>query len=171
MPATETPALANATVLIVRHAEKPPEGDGLTSAGEARARAYVQYFKKYRLTHIFAASDSKKSRRPRLTVEPLAASLRQKVDVRFPDSDPAALVKELGAQRYGGRILISWRHGKIPGLIEAFGADPKKLLPAGRWPDDVFDEVIELRYDRKGQLLPEKAKLIHENLMPGDSHP
>ena len=38
--------LANVTLLVVRHAEKPTDaGDrGLSPAGEARAKAYANYF-------------------------------------------------------------------------------------------------------------------------------
>ena len=32
---------ANLTIYLVRHAEKPPTGTGLSAAGEARANAYV----------------------------------------------------------------------------------------------------------------------------------
>ena len=39
--------LSDATVLIIRHAEKPPTGAGLSRAGEQRAQAYVQYFKDF----------------------------------------------------------------------------------------------------------------------------
>jgi len=39
--------LANNTVLIVRHAEKPVEGTGLTPMGEARAQLYAKYFQPF----------------------------------------------------------------------------------------------------------------------------
>ena len=40
------PGLANVTLLVVRHAEKPADaGDpGLSPAGQARAKAYATYF-------------------------------------------------------------------------------------------------------------------------------
>ena len=38
--AKEKTGLADATVVIVRHGEKPDEGAGLSPAGEARAKAY-----------------------------------------------------------------------------------------------------------------------------------
>lgn len=36
-----TTGLADATVLVVRHGEKPDSGTGLSPAGEARAQAHV----------------------------------------------------------------------------------------------------------------------------------
>ena len=39
--------LANNTVLIIRHSEKPDTGTGLNAAGEARARLYEKYFQPF----------------------------------------------------------------------------------------------------------------------------
>src|SRR5262245_23938348 len=71
----------NGTVLIIRHAEKPADGPGLTPRGEERAKAYPRYFRNFtvdgkplHLDRIFAAADSDESQRPRLTVLPLARS-------------------------------------------------------------------------------------------------
>src|ERR1700742_4481174 len=70
--------LAGNTVLIVRHAEKPPLGRELTPTGRARAQAYVHYFDpfhdgglKLRVNALYAGADSADSVRPRLTLEPL----------------------------------------------------------------------------------------------------
>ena len=74
-PGTGT-ALARATVLIIRHAEEPAHGDGLSPVGVAHANAYVNYFEDYslngttpiKLTALFAAADSSASHRPVLTL-------------------------------------------------------------------------------------------------------
>jgi hypothetical protein len=65
--------LADATVLIIRHAEKPDSGAGLSPAGEARAQAYVGYFQhltlngtEFRPDTLIATADSKNSARERL---------------------------------------------------------------------------------------------------------
>lgn len=169
-------ALKNEVILIVRHAEKPESGDGLTEAGEKRAKAYIGYFKNYKvygqplkLEHIFAAMDSKKSHRPRLTVEPLAESLKMKLDTRFTDKEPDVIAKELKTHTFGHEILISWRHGEIPALIEALGGDAKKLVPETKWPDAVYDRVIELHFDSTGKFDPATSKMVKEHLMPGDA--
>jgi hypothetical protein len=36
------------------------------------------------------------------------------------------------------------------------------LLPDGKWPDNVYDWVIELKYDKNGKLI--KADRIQENI-------
>jgi hypothetical protein len=41
--------LHNSVIVIIRHAEKPADGDGLAPAGEVRANGYVDYFKNFTL--------------------------------------------------------------------------------------------------------------------------
>ena len=165
-----------AVVLIIRHAEKPDTGPGLSPSGQQRAEAYKHYFRKFtvdskrlRIDAIFAAKDSKQSQRPRLTVEPFAKAAKLRIDTRFSSNRSAELAAALRATQQGKRILISWRHGDIPDLLRALGAKPESLLPRGKWPDPVFDWVILLSYDQDGRLIPAGTKRINEHLMPGDS--
>jgi hypothetical protein len=165
----------NGVVLIIRHAEKPESGQGLSPRGEERAKAYPRYFhhlkvdgKKVRLDAIFAASDSKSSHRPRLTITPLARAAGVPVNAEIDDGDTGQLARALRQQEAGRTTLVCWRHGKIPDLLAALGARPEKLLPDGAWPDDHFDWVIVLRYDGDGKLEKKEAKRIEEHLLPGD---
>jgi len=161
--------LANNTVLIVRHAEKPAEGTGLTPMGEARAQLYVKYFQPFHeeglsisVDCLYAGADSKNSVRPRLTLEPLSKATGLPLHLNVGTKDPEALVHELKAEAHGQHPLIAWRHGEIPALLTAFGIAPEKVIPNGKWPDDVFDWVIAITIGRDGQ--PVSAKLIHESL-------
>ncbi len=175
-PRQESSGLKSAVILIIRHAEKPDSGNGLSPAGKQRAQAYVNYFTNFtvnsealKLDWLFATADSKESHRPRLTLEPLSQALGLRLDTKFKDRQTAALVKEIRSQPPGNHILICWHHGEIPQLVRALGADPAKLLPHGQWPDSVFGWVLQLRYDQDGRLLAGETKRISENLMPGDS--
>jgi broad specificity phosphatase PhoE len=175
-PHQESPGLKNAVILIVRHAEKPDSGSGLSSAGKQRAKAYVNYFKNFKvgskplkLDCLFAMADSKESRRPRLTIEPLSKALGLRLDTRFKDQQAQALANEIRSKPSGKRILICWHHGDIPQLVQALGADPGQLLPRAKWPDSVFGWVLQLRYDQDGHLIAGETKRINEKLMPGDS--
>ncbi len=166
----------DSAVLIIRHAENPDSGRGLSPSGQQRAEAYKHYFKKFTLDSkrlrpdvIFAAKDSKQSQRPRLTVEPFAKAAKLQIDTRFSSNQSAELAADLRATEQGKRILISWRHGNIPDLLRTLGANPETLLPHGKWPDPVYDWVILLRYDQDGRLIPTNTKRINEHLMPGDS--
>jgi len=66
------------------------------------------------------------------------------------------LVDEINKLPPNSNILISWHHGKIRRILNALGADAKALLPDGRWPDDEFGWVIQLRYDENGRLFESK---------------
>ena len=133
---------------------KPDKGDGLAPAGKARAKAYVNYFKNYtvdgqplKLDHLFAAADSKQSHRARLTLEPTSKKLGLAIDCQFEDLQFQKLADEIRTKMHGKNILICWHHGEIPQLVQALGADSDQLFQKGKWPDAVYNWVIELRYD------------------------
>jgi hypothetical protein len=151
--------LSGNTVLIVRHAEKPATGMGLTPMGEARAQAYAKYFVPFHdgglsihIDSLFAGADSTASMRPRLTLEPLSKVTGLPLNTEIGTKDQPALVKLLTQTPHGMHPLIAWRHGEIPALLEAFGASPAKLLPMSVWPDEVYDWVIVLTFDGEGRL-------------------
>jgi len=155
--------LENAVILIIRHAEDADTGYALSPAGEARAEACAKYFQNFEiagklltLAHIFATRDTRNSHRPWLTVEPTAQKLGLTIDDRFKNRQFVDLVDEIKSWPHGENVLIAWHHGKIPRLLRALGADPKTLLPNGKWPEDTFGWLIQLRYDQNGHLFESK---------------
>jgi hypothetical protein len=166
----------DSVVLIIRHAEDADTGRGISPLGQERVEAYKNYFQNFIVDSnrlepavIFAAKDSKRSHRPRLTVEPFAKAAKSKIDTRFGNSQSTELAADLRANHQGKVILICWRHGNIPALLRALGAKPKSFLPNGKWPDSVYDWLILLSYDQEGRLIPGSSRRINEHLMPGDS--
>jgi len=166
----------NSVVLIIRHAEDGGPGAALAPRGEERAEAYKNYFlnftvdsKRLRPDVVFAAKDSKKSHRPRLTVEPFAKAEKLRIDMRFGNAQSADLAADLRANQQGKMILICWRHPYVPDLLRALGAKPEDFLPRGKWPGSVYDWVILLSFDQNGRLIPGNTRRINEHLMPGDS--
>ena len=166
----------NAVVLIIRHAEEPANGHGLSARGEERARAYINYFENFTVDGkrrepeaVLVAADSKQSHRPRLTVEPFAKAANLPIDNRFANKQPTDLAAELRANYQGKVILICWHHGQVPALLRALGAAPETLLPNGKWPRDVYDWVIMVSFDENGRVIPGSTKRINEHLLPGDS--
>jgi hypothetical protein len=166
----------DAVVLIIRHAEDADSGDGISPRGEQRAEAYKNYFLNFSVDSprrepsvVFAAKDSRKSHRPRLTVEPFAKAANLKIDTRFGNDQSAELAADLRANQQGKCILICWRHPYIPAFIHALGANPGDFLPNGKWPGSVYDWVILLNFDQNGRLIPASSKRIIEHLLPGDS--
>ena len=166
----------NATVLIIRHAEDADNGDGISPLGQQRAEAYKNYFLKFTVDSkrrepeaIFAAKDSKKSHRPRLTMEPFAKAANLKIDMRFGNDQSTDLAADLRANQQGKVILICWRHPYIPALLGALGATPESFLPKGKWPGAVFDWIILLTFDQDGHLIPSSSRQTKEHLLPTDS--
>ena len=166
----------NSVVLIIPHAEDADSGDGISPRGEQRAEAYKNYFLNFTVDSarrepdvVFAAKDSQKSHRPRLTVKPFAKAADLKIDTRFGNDQSAELATDLRANQQGKVILICWRHPYVPDLLRALGANPESFLPHGKWPGSVYDWVILLSFDQNGRLIPASSKRITEHLMPGDS--
>jgi hypothetical protein len=166
----------NSVVLIIRHAENPANGHGLSPRGEERAEAYKNYFlnftvdsKRLEPNAVVVAADSKQSHRPRLTVEPFAKAAKLPIDNRFANKQPADLAAGLRANYQGKVILVCWHHGQIPDLLRALGAAPETLLPKGKWPRDVYDWVIMVSFDGNGRVILDSTKRLSEHLLPGDS--
>lgn len=161
--------LSGATIFIIRHAEKTGIGTGLSAAGAMRADAYAAYFEHLKLdgrrVHIdslVASTDSAKSARPRLTLEPLSGATGMPILQPCSSGNVGCLVDWLRAQPARQTTLISWHHSKIDRILTALGVSERELLPAGRWPSDSFDWVIALRFDTSGHVIPGKAELLHE---------
>jgi len=166
----------NSVVLIIRHAENPADGHGLSPRGKERAEAYKNYFRNFTVDGkrrepqaVVVAADSKQSHRPRLTVEPFAKAANLPIDNRFANKQPADLAAALRANYQEKIILVCWHHGQIPALLRAMGADPATLLPNGKWPRDVYDWVIMVSFDENGHVIPESTKRINEHLLQGNS--
>ena len=167
----------SATLLVIRHAEKSGDADdtGLTSAGQARAQAYVVYFQRLMVDSVrvaapswlIAKADEAESRRARLTLEPLAAALGLPIDTDLREEQTRQLAQRLREDsRYdGATTLVCWSHKHLPALAKALGA-PKSLLP-DEWPEDVFDWLLQLDYDAEGALA--SATRHAQRLLFGDS--
>ena len=161
--------LSDATILIVRHAEKTGEGIGLSPAGEVRAQVYASYFEHFSMNgrpihidQLVAAEDSSKSSRPRLTLEPLSTEMDMVINQPCPEHAVTTLVDWLKQRPAHQTTLVAWHHTKIAKLLAALGADPQTLLPEGHWPNDTFDWVVALRFDHEGKLIPGSAHVISE---------
>ncbi|BFI97208.1 MAG: hypothetical protein RSP_27180 [Rhodanobacter sp.] len=167
--------LSNVTVLIVRHAEKPASGNGLSPQGEQRAQAYASYFDPLQIDgqsllpgRLIATRDSKASMRPRLTLTPLSQRLGLPIEQPYADADVDKLAKSLRKDNTAPVVLIAWHHGHIDQLIEAFGGDPKAITGRKTWPGDVYDWLVVLRFDARGRLDAARSERVQEHLLPGD---
>jgi broad specificity phosphatase PhoE len=167
--------LRNTTVLIVRHAEKPDVGRELNAQGQQRAAAYADYFTPLKLgdetltpQRLIATADSPQSIRPRQTLIPLSQRLQLPIEQPFANNDVDKLVSQLRHSNQAKTVLIAWHHGHINKLIAAFGGNGPALIGQPKWPVGVYDWLIVLRFDNKGQLVESRSEKVQEHLMPGD---
>jgi hypothetical protein len=109
-----------------------------------------------------ATADSRESVRPRLTLAPLSNAIGIQIQQPFDDDAVKDLARWLEEGKSGRTILIAWHHGKLSKLLERLGANPSDMLPEGRWPEDVYDWVVVLRYDHDGELMPASSRLVQE---------
>ncbi len=143
--------MSPATIVLMRHAEKPRgRGDPyLTLAGRRRAQRLAAFIPKLmgRPQFIFAAS-SAHSQRPMQTVEPLSRRTGVPIDSAFAANQYAALAKRIvGSRKYANsRLVICWRHTNLPQLAKALGAQRGDY--PGRWDSKVFDLLLRFDYRR-----------------------
>jgi hypothetical protein len=161
--------MAGATILIIRHAEKPTTGSGLSPAGNKRAAVYAVYFNPFDADSngsfvpdmLVASRGTTKSDRPELTLKPLSDAIGLSIDTHFANHDVKSLAETLRSTAHGKHILIAWHHGRIGRLIHALGGDPCEILPQCEWPGKIYDWVIELNFGKHGGLVHERR--ITEN--------
>ena len=142
-----------AEVIIIRHAEKPLEGNELTVQGRERAAALVPYFRETAALlefntpvaiYVPLPKNETSSIRSAQTVAPLAAALHLKLNSSFHKDEVIEMAREiLKNERYDGKmVLICWDHKMIPPIAKAFGVEdaPEK------WPGDSFDRDWVIRF-------------------------
>ena len=162
-------------VLLIRHAEKPPEelmSDQLTDKGRERADALPKLFEKSdarpeafaKPDFLFAGANTKKSARSTLTTAPLARALNLKVSAKVDKEEFVKLTSALlrDPKFVGKTVLVCWNHSNLPGFAKALGAEG---VPE-HWKDEVFDRVWVLTWDEKDVV---SFKSEPQRLLPGDS--
>lgn len=162
-------------IMIIRHAEKPPEeakSVNLNKEGKERAEALPRLFETSpsrpnpfpKPDFIFATKNSKHSHRPVETITPLAKKLKLTINENYADADYPKLADHLFSDsKYAGKtVLICWHHGMIPQLAEKLGA----TSAPDKWHGTVFDRVWSIHYDAQGKTTFEN---LPQHLLPGDS--
>ncbi|KAJ5152678.1 uncharacterized protein N7482_009156 [Penicillium canariense] len=136
-----TLAVADPTVYLIRHGEKPSSGNGLNAQGEERAQCLRTVFgasSGYNIGHIMAQtpkSDGSRQR-PYDTVEPLAEDLGLTVDISCDRDDPECVEDVVKGYSGSGNILICWEHDALTDIVQQLGDDD-----APTYPDDSFNII------------------------------
>jgi hypothetical protein len=163
-----------ARVILLRHAEKPPdESDAsLSERGKARARALATFLTTEPVlgtngqpAALFAPKVTSRGHtlRPRQTLEPLGERLALSVRTPYRPGDYAALAKYILSDPGldGKTVIVCWIHDYLPALAKALGVKPK---PA-RWNGSVYDRAWIVTFIGRNAVLSD----LPQHLLPGDS--
>jgi hypothetical protein len=144
--------MAEKRILLMRHAEKPPQSDNpyLSAIGSARAQALpkrIAGILNGSVDFIFAAKPSAHSVRPLETVTTQAQSSQLEVKDSYGDKDYGELANHLSSEAMytDKNIVVCWHHDMIPDFAKALGA-PVPSMFVSKWPADEFNRIFSFEY-------------------------
>ena len=145
-------------IVIIRHGEKPDDGDNLTCAGMDRAlklpAVLYNKFKTPNHTYVPSLDCGKSTNHSRMfqTVTPFAAKYNLKINSEFDEKDVTGAAGNVLKKK--GTVLMVWEHSNIPPLAKALGiAEPKawgKTDFDSIWIITFADGAAKITYDTEG---------------------
>ena len=154
-------------IVIIRHGEKPEEGDNLSCAGLNRALALPAVLNQLLPTPPNLAfvpvinTGGKDTTRVRMlqTVMPYAVQHNLTINSNFMVENTKAFAKQL--RRLRGTVLVVWEHDNIVEIVKDLGLDD---VPD--WPDTDFDSIWDIRFSGGGA----KGKAKHPKMTRSRQH-
>lgn len=161
-----------AQVLLIRHGEKPPQGDDLSDRGWARAAALPKLF----LRPEFQASGAPvvlfaqqpradgSQIRPFETLKFVAEQFHLPIDTDFTRDDVGGIAREIRQNpAYNGKfVVVCWEHNVMEDIAAALGVTPRPT-----YPDNSFDRAWLLTYST-ADAAP-RFEDLPEHLLDGDA--
>ncbi len=154
-------------IVIIRHGEKPAEGDNLSCAGLNRALALPAVLNRLMPTppdYTFVpvvGTDDRDTTRVRMlqTAMPYAVQHNLTINSNFMVENTKAFAKQLRKLR--GTVLVVWEHHSIRKITKKLGIkDPQD------WPDADFDSIWTISFSGGGA----KGKAKRPVLTKGREH-
>jgi hypothetical protein len=163
---------ADSTIVIVRHGEKPDDGDNLSCEGLNRALALPAVLRRKFGKHAFtvayvpklALGEATKHARMFQTVTPFAVRQGLTVNSNFDEQDVDAIAAD--ALQRSGTVLIVWEHSQIRPLALALHV-PESKLP-DEWKGKDFDSIWIVTPTKDG---PSKFATDKESISPSSTCP
>ena len=169
------------TLVIVRHAEKPPQGLGLlTCKGLNRALLLPDFFAANfpRPDHIFAPNPAVKATevhgdgkrydyvRPLLTIGPTAVRFGVPINTQLPYNAPDLLAETLlDPQYHSDTIYVAWEHANLVDFAHILLQRFHNSAAVPPWPNTDFDTfyVFTIDWNNEPKL---KFEVRSENVGP-----
>ncbi|PHH64219.1 hypothetical protein CDD81_4833 [Ophiocordyceps australis] len=135
--------IANPTVYLIRHGEKPDNDDDhtLSARGKLRAQCLRRVFgsnSDYDIQLIIAERRKKNGsqRRPYDTVAPLAKDLGLVIDQTCSKWHEECVADVVKKYRGPGNILVCWEHVQLGRIAQELGTETPE-----HYPKKVFDQI------------------------------
>jgi hypothetical protein len=128
-------------VIIIRHGEKPKNGDNLNCQGLNRAGllpdVIISKFGVPAYSYVPSLSADSVTKHARMfqTLTPLAVKYNLAINSKFNGKDSSGIVQDILKKQ--GNVLVVWDHRSIVPIIHAFGINGTQL----KWDDDDFDSI------------------------------
>lgn len=160
-----------AQIILMRHGEKPEEGDELSEQGWARAKALPNLFdrkelksKPFALFAMKRKSKSDGSIRPIQTLKYVSEKFNLTINTPFKKDQVIDLVQQIrnDSNLNEKTIVICWEHKVLRDIARELG-----LNSPPDWSGDVYDRLWLLNFSASGDLV--KFQNLPERLLPSDS--
>lgn len=153
-------------IIIIRHGEKPSEGDNLSCQGFNRAMQLRTVLNKKFGTpnqiYVPKINTGKSTSVARMyqTIVPFAVAYNLSINSKFDVDDTEGLTKVLTEN--SGTSLVVWEHDHISKIVKALG-----IMDVGKWPDSDYDTILVLSMKSGKWVLTRD----HEGIQPSkDCH-
>lgn len=160
-----------AQILLIRHGEKPPQGNELNEQGWKRAEALPELFKTREEFMKYGAPSALYAQKPFVngsvravqTLQYVSRELQLQIRTPYLRDETTALVQQIKNDRSldGKMIVICWQHETLEDIAEALG-----LERPPKWPSKQFDRVWSLNFSADGQLT--SFENLPQRLLPTD---
>ncbi len=154
-------------IVLIRHAEKPDDGDNLSCKGLNRSLALsgVLYprFGRPDYTYVAKVSAGSSAGHVRMleTIMPFAVKYDLSISDKYDEEDVAGLAKDILKRE--GTVLVVWDHARLESVARAIGVVDNTLT----WSPDDYDSIWVITFS-KGIAHLDKQ---HEGLTPATACP
>jgi hypothetical protein len=152
---------ANQRIVLIRHAEKPLNGNNLSCSGFNRSLKLVGLLKeKFGIPdYIFVPSPGtgKQTKNLRMlqTALPLATKYNLAINTKYAVNDVNQMAREVSKRR--GTILIVWEHNQLPAIARALGVQMSELY----WASNDYDSIWIISYNHSKTKLQKDKEGIN----------
>jgi len=153
-------------VVLIRHGEKPEDGDNLSCSGLNRALKLPEVIKnKYGIPdyiYVPAPGTGKKTKNCRMlqTATPLAVKYNLNINTNYNVDEADKLANSIA--KNSGTILVVWEHKELASIAEMLGVKGKL-----QWDPSDYDSIWVITFKKGNAILTRDA----EGIKPSASCP